>query len=68
MKLKEISAYIHVHPMTIYRLLNSRKLPGFKVGGQWRTKKIILDEWLRDNSEFVEIEIKANMRSKSVKA
>ena len=25
-----------VHPITIYRLLESRTLPGFKVGKAWR--------------------------------
>ena len=46
MTLKEISKYLGVHEMTVYRLLKTRKLPGFKVGGQWRTKKDVLDQWL----------------------
>jgi excisionase family DNA binding protein len=32
--------------MTVYRLLKEKKLPGFKVGGQWRTKKEVLDNYL----------------------
>lgn len=46
MTLKEISKYLGVHEMTVYRLLKTKKLPGFKVGGQWRTKKEVLDNWL----------------------
>ena len=39
MTLKEVAKYLGVHTMTVYRLLKEKKLPGFKVGGQWRTKK-----------------------------
>ena len=46
MTLKEVAKYLGVHSMTVYRLLKERKLPGFKVGGQWRTKKEVLDNYL----------------------
>ena len=46
MTLKEVAKYLGVHSMTVYRLLKEKKLPGFKVGGQWRTKKEILDQFL----------------------
>jgi len=55
MTLKEISKYLGVHEMTVYRLLKTKKLPGFKVGGQWRTKKEVLDNWLlRDVPHYKE--------------
>ena len=43
---KEVAKYLGVHSMTVYRLLKEKKLPGFKVGGQWRTKKEVLDNYL----------------------
>ena len=46
MTLKEVAKYLGVHSMTVYRLLKENKLPGFKVGGQWRTKKEVLDNYL----------------------
>ena len=46
MTLKEVAKYLGVHTMTVYRLLKEKKLPGFKVGGQWRTKKEVLDNYL----------------------
>lgn len=46
MTLKEVAKYLGVHSMTVYRLLKEKKLPGFKVGGQWRTKKEVLDGYL----------------------
>ena len=42
----EIAKYLGVHPMTVYRMLKSGRLPGFKLGRQWRTKKDVLDAWL----------------------
>ena len=57
MTLKEVAKYLGVHSMTVYRLLKEKKLPGFKVGGQWRTKKEVLDNYLlreidRSSQEF----------------
>ncbi|GEM_PF-4773874 len=46
MTLAEIAKYLGLHQMTVYRLLKARRLPGFKLGRQWRTKKDVLDQWL----------------------
>ena len=46
MTLKEVAKYLGVHEMTVYRLLKAGKVPATKVGGQWRFKKDMLDEWL----------------------
>ncbi len=43
---KEAAKYLGLHLITIYRLIKKGKLPGFKVGGQWRFKKDILDAWI----------------------
>ena len=43
---KEAAKYLGLHPITVYRLVKKGKLPGFKVGGQWRFKKDLLDEWI----------------------
>jgi excisionase family DNA binding protein len=34
--LEEVAAYLHVHRSTIYRLLRQGKLPGFRIGSDWR--------------------------------
>lgn len=46
MTLAEIAKYLGVHQMTVYRMLKAGRLPGFKLGRQWRTKKDVLDTWL----------------------
>lgn len=43
---KEAAKYLGLHLITIYRLIKKGQLPGFKVGGQWRFKKDLLDEWI----------------------
>ena len=36
---QEVAKYLRVHPYTVKRLARAGKLPGFKVGGQWRFRK-----------------------------
>ena len=36
MTLREVSAYLHVHPSTIYWMLKQHQLPAFQVGSDWR--------------------------------
>ena len=43
---KEAAKYLGLHLITIYRLIKKGELPGFKVGGQWRFKKDLLDVWI----------------------
>lgn len=33
---------------TVYRLVQQGKLPGFKIGGQWRFSQAMLDSWVVD--------------------
>ena len=38
MTVREVSAYLRVHPTTIYRLLKQDQIPAFHVGSDWRFK------------------------------
>ena len=51
MTTKEIAKYLGVHEMTVYRWLKKGVLPGFKIGGRWRSKKDLLDAYLVRNIE-----------------
>ena len=44
----ELSEYLHIHKTTIYRLLRQRKLPGFRIGSDWRFSLEATEEWVRD--------------------
>jgi excisionase family DNA binding protein len=43
---KEVARYLRVNEYTVYRLVTQRKLPGVKVGSQWRFKRKVLERWL----------------------
>jgi excisionase family DNA binding protein len=44
--LTEISRYLNIHRMTLYRMAQQRKIPASKVGRVWRFRKNRIDEWL----------------------
>jgi excisionase family DNA binding protein len=45
MTVKELSAYLRVHPSTIYKLLRRGELPGFRIGTDWRFNAEVIDRW-----------------------
>jgi excisionase family DNA binding protein len=45
MTVREVSAYLRVHPSTIYRLLKRRQIPAFQVGSDWRFNIEMIDRW-----------------------
>jgi excisionase family DNA binding protein len=46
MTLKEVAKYLGLHIMTVYKLTREGRVPAAKIGGQWRFKRDVLDEWL----------------------
>jgi excisionase family DNA binding protein len=61
----EIAARLGVNSTTVYRLAQKGRLPGFKVGSQWRFSEDQLDLWIADQ---VTIEwLKAEDRAKVTK-
>ena len=54
----EAADYLKVTVRTIYRLIRKGKIPGCKVGGSWRFRRDILDDWLAGSQgifpEFLE--------------
>lgn len=47
---EEVAALLKLSPMTVYRELVKRRLPGFKVGNQWRIQQKLLEEWMEEKS------------------
>ena len=45
---EEIAEYLRLHPYTIRRLAREKKIPAFRVGGQWRFRKDEIDKWSRN--------------------
>lgn len=46
MTVREVAAYLNVDEKTVYRLAQRAELPGFKVAGAWRFKKLDIDDWI----------------------
>lgn len=47
---REVSEYLRIRPATVYRLLRSRQLPGFRVGGEWRFLGEAIDRFAAEES------------------
>ena len=51
MNAKEVAKYLGIHVISVYRLIKDTNIPTFKLKGQWRFKKPILDEWIKNKIE-----------------
>ncbi len=54
MTVKEVAEYLKLNYMTVYKLAQKGKIPASKIGGNWRFKKELLDEWIAKQSTVVE--------------
>ena len=46
--LPEVAQLLKVAEKTVYTMAQKNEVPAFKVRGQWRFKRDVLDEWLED--------------------
>lgn len=44
--LQEISKFLQIHEMTIYRWIKAGKIPARRVGGRWRFSMKEIDTWM----------------------
>lgn len=49
MIVREVSELLRLTESTVYKLLHEGKLPGRKVGGQWRISRKAIEEYLDTN-------------------
>ena len=54
--IKELALYLKLAEKTAYRLASEGKLPGFKVGGAWRFRKIEIDSWIQEQEKKAKVE------------
>jgi len=50
---EEIAKYLRVHPYTVKRLARAGKVPGFKIGEQWRFDKEEIDGWKKSQKKHL---------------
>ncbi|KEA62572.1 putative phage protein [Marinobacterium lacunae] len=46
MTLEELSLYLKLPKSTVYKLVQEGRIPGQKLGKQWRFGKQAIDQWL----------------------
>ena len=46
--LEEVASYLRLTPQTIYKWAQEKRIPGAKLGKEWRFRKSIIDRWLND--------------------
>lgn len=58
MTTRELEEFLKVDRTTLYNLLKEGRLPGFKVGGQWRFSRQEIDSWLRNQQEVEKVSVR----------
>ena len=54
MTTKEAAEYLKLNYMTVYKLSQRGRIPASKIGGNWRFRKALLDDWLAKQATVVE--------------
>ena len=49
----ETCRYLRITSRTLYRYLQSRQIPAFKLGKEWRFVRSDLEQWIRDRTRSV---------------
>ena len=49
MNIDEMAKYLKLPKPTVYKLVRDGRLPGRKIGRQWRFHKGAIDDWLKEN-------------------
>ena len=45
---EEVAEYLRLPLSTVYKLVQDKRLPGFKVGKHWRFRKDTIQKWIKD--------------------
>ncbi|MCF1431076.1 MAG: helix-turn-helix domain-containing protein [Shewanella sp.] len=51
MTIEELAAYLKIPKSTLYKQVQEGKVPGQKIGKQWRFGKKAIDRWINESSE-----------------
>ena len=46
MTVRDVARHLNVDEKTVYRLAQRGQLPGFKVAGTWRFKRVDIEDWI----------------------
>jgi len=63
----EVADWLDVNPRTVYRLVASGGIPGFKVRGQWRFNREMLKEWVVDRVTIERLKVEEDQKPEEAK-
>jgi excisionase family DNA binding protein len=46
MTLNEVAEYLRIPRSTVYKLVREGRIPGQKIGRQWRFRRAVVENWL----------------------
>jgi len=49
MTVKEVAEYLQLDEHTVYRMARKGEIPAYKIAGQWRFKKKLIEKWLEEH-------------------
>ncbi len=52
MTLKEVAEHLKLAEKTVYRLAADGKVPDFTVGGSWRFREAVAEDWIDKKSHL----------------
>jgi excisionase family DNA binding protein len=55
MTAKQLAEYLQMSQITVCRLAREKKLPGLKIGKEWRFQKELIDKLIASGSRFDEV-------------
>ena len=55
MTAKQLAEYLQMSQITVCRLAREKKLPGLKIGKEWRFPKALIDKYIASGSNFEEV-------------
>ncbi len=58
--IKEVAHFLCVNERTIYRLIKAHRIPGVKIGGQWRFSEKNIQSWI---DEKMSLQLNGNASS-----
>jgi len=50
---EEVAEYLRLPLSTVYKLVQDKRLPGFKVGKHWRFRKETIQKWIVEKESLV---------------
>lgn len=53
--IRDVAQEFGLHPLTVSRLARQGVLPGFKIGGSWRFRRDVLEDWMINRTQVARL-------------